>query len=58
MRTLEQALECDIVVFKSHTGRNWFVKVYPYIHKVKTIGERVRMYFWHKQRNNKKLIIG
>lgn len=48
----------DIAVCKSHAGVNWFVKVYPYIYKVRTLGERVKMYLWRKKRDSRKLIAG
>lgn len=58
MRPLEQVLVDDIAVCKSHAGVSWFVKVYPYIYKVRTLGERLRMYIWRKKRDSRKLIAG
>lgn len=58
MKPLEQVLVGDIAVCESHAGVSWFVKVYPYIYKVRTFGERVRMYLWRKKRDSRKLIVG
>lgn len=56
MRPLEQVLVGDIAVCESHAGVSRFVKVYPYIYKVKTLVERLRMYIWRKKRDSRKLI--
>lgn len=45
----------DFVVTGSFSSK-MFVNIYPYIHRIMTIGERVKMYFWRKKRDSKRLI--
>lgn len=46
----------DFAVVESFGSSRMFVNIYPFIHRIMTIGERVKMYFWRKKRDSKRLI--